>query len=102
MPGTPLPEIVLYSFGAARLEHTGVSGRYGQWVRVNGEEPNRNFVFARGNECLRYDRSLRRETRLFSPGPHSLYSIATSPDSRWIYFTTTIRDADLWLARLDR
>jgi Tol biopolymer transport system component len=102
LSGSQAHEIVLYSYSEARLEHMGVNGRYSYWLRVNNDDPYRYFVFLRGGDCLLYDRSLKRETRLFSSAPNDIYAIATSPDGRWIYFTKTIRDADLWLAQLER
>jgi hypothetical protein len=104
MSGSTTPEIVVYSFAEARLEHTGIGGRYAVWLGANSQSDSsyRWFVFGRGSDCLLYDRSLRRETRLFSTAPNSIYSLTVPPDGRHIYFTQTIRDADLWLAQLGR
>jgi eukaryotic-like serine/threonine-protein kinase len=100
--GIPLPEIVLYSFSKARLEHTGIKGKRGLWLKGSDESaaPYRYFVFLRESECLLYDRNLKREVRLFSSAPDSIFSLVVSPDGRSLYFTKTIRDSDLWLAQL--
>lgn len=102
LTGPTAPEIVLYAPASARLEHTHLTGLYGFWLRDgnNSDPPLRYFLFARGGDCLLYDRALQRESRLFSVAPDRFYLLATAPGGRRIYFTRTIRDADLWLARL--
>jgi eukaryotic-like serine/threonine-protein kinase len=102
--GSATSEIVVYSFAEARLEHTGVSGRFAVWLGANGQSDSsyRWFFFARGSDCLLYDRRLKRETRLFSTAPNLIYSLTVPPNGRYIYFTQTNRDADLWLAQLAR
>ncbi len=96
---TPVPEVVVYSLKEERLEHTGLAGRPGGWLRSNQD---RYFVLFRGSEGFIYDRGLARETRILSTAPDALYAMEISPDGRWIYFTKTVRDADLWLAQLSR
>jgi dipeptidyl aminopeptidase/acylaminoacyl peptidase len=98
LSGPAGPEIVLYSISEAKLEHTGIQGRYGVWLPEQYDPQHRYFVFTRGADCLLYDRTLKRESPLFSTTPNRFYSMTRSPDGRWIYFTQTIRDADLWLA----
>lgn len=98
-PTTPQSDIVLYSFQQARLESAGLKGRFAYWLRLRDPgERLRWFVFARSTELLLFDRKLRREKGLFSAAD-PIYALAVSPDGRWVYFTRTIRDADLWLSR---
>jgi eukaryotic-like serine/threonine-protein kinase len=100
--GPTAPDIVLYAPAKGELEHTHLTGAHGVWLRDgNGADPpHRYFLFAQGGDCLLYDRALNRESRLFSVAPDRLYFLAPAPGGRRIYFTRTLRDADLWLARL--
>jgi dipeptidyl aminopeptidase/acylaminoacyl peptidase len=99
--GPSAPEIVLYPL-TGRLEHTHLTGGLAVWLRggTPSDAPHRYFLFARGGDCLLYDRTLKRQSRLFSVAPDRFYYVAPAPDGRRIYFTRTTRDADLWLARL--
>lgn len=63
------------------------------------DREHRYFLVAREGECLLYDRTLRRETKLFSAAPNSIYDLGLPPGGRSIYFSQVIRDSDLWLAR---
>lgn len=98
----PAPQVVVYSFEEAKVEFTGITGKPGGWLpaAAPNDTPLRYFLFIRGSDGLVFDRVLRRETRILSTAPNALYYMEPSPDGRWIYFTTTVRDADLWLARL--
>jgi serine/threonine protein kinase len=100
----PAPEVVVYSVQEGRLEHTGLAGRPGGWLPAGSrhEPPHRYFLFFRESEVFLYDRSLKRETRILSTPPDTVYAAELSPNGRWIYFTKTVRDADLWLAQLGR
>jgi dipeptidyl aminopeptidase/acylaminoacyl peptidase len=96
-------EIVVYSPAEAHAERTGVTGRRAFWLPASNrsDPPHRSFIFARVGECWLYDRALRREVRLFSVAPNRLYYLGgVGPDQHRIYFSQTVRDADLWLARL--
>ena len=95
-------EIVIYKFADAALERTHIDGWNGRWLTAGNGPPYRYFVFLRGSDCLIYDRTLKRESRLFSAAPNRIYDFTMTPDEHRIYFTQTVRDADLWLARLDR
>jgi hypothetical protein len=89
-------EIVRYSIPAGKLERVGVEGRRPVFVPGAG---NRRFVFVRGNICYLYDLDLKRGKRLFSLAPNKIYCIGFDSAGKRIYFTQTIRDADLWMGQ---
>ena len=95
-------DIVLYGGTPPRLELTGVRGNRANWVRDSTNSDNRYFIFARGGQCLLYDRTLRSETLLFSVAPNQIEDLETPPGGGSIYFSQRIRDSDLWRARLEK
>jgi serine/threonine protein kinase/Tol biopolymer transport system component len=90
------PGIIGYSATSARLEQWSIEGT--RPVRVPGVP--RQFVFRRGAACYLYDLDSRREKRLFSVAPNTIYELLFDPGGRRIYFTQTIRDADLWMGQV--
>jgi hypothetical protein len=95
--------VVIYAPEQGTVEHTGVSGRSSAWLKgVGNADTHRYFIFSRKAECLLYDRKLKTETRLFSVFPSPIITLDLPPDGRYVYFSATIHDADLWLAHLDR
>ena len=99
--GRPSPEIVLYSPSRAKLEPTGITGRFPVWLEERAGSDPRYFVFARSSACFLYDRRLRRETLLFSVALNTLYCFRVHRAGGRIYFSQTVRDSDLWRARFD-
>jgi Tol biopolymer transport system component len=85
-----------YSLMTGTLERLGVEGDRPVWVQGSG----RRFIFKRGSSCYLYDLDLRREKRLFSVAPNTIYAIRLDESGRRIYFTQTIRDADLWMGQM--
>jgi eukaryotic-like serine/threonine-protein kinase len=90
--------IVLYSMAEGKLTPLGVRGMRPAWIPGSN---NRYFVFLRDDACFLYDRAEKREKRLFSTG-HQMYFMQLSANGRRIYFTQSIRDADLWMGEIPR
>jgi serine/threonine protein kinase len=88
--------IDLYGLTAAKVERLGIEGTRPVWVPGSGHQ----FVFKRGSACYLYDLDLKREKRLFSVAPNDIYAIHFDENGRRIYFTQTIRDADLWMGQM--
>jgi Tol biopolymer transport system component len=86
-----------YSVTAGKLERLGIEGARPVWVPSGGD---RQFVFKRGTTCYLYDLDLKREKRLFSVAPNKIYALRFDQSGRRIYFTQTIRDADLWMGQM--
>ena len=88
--------VVEYSIAEGKLTRLGVRGTRPAWVPGSH---NRYFVFLRDDACFLYDLAAQREKRLFSTG-HELYFMQIGATGRRIYFTQTIRDADLWMGEM--
>lgn len=86
-------ELAVLTYPAAKFEKLGVSGRIPMWLP--GAKPR--FLFLRDSACYLYDWETRREKLLFSVAPNRIYDMQPSPDGRRIWFTQTIRDADVWM-----
>jgi eukaryotic-like serine/threonine-protein kinase len=91
--------LVLYSLAEEKLTRLGVRGTRPAWIPGTN---NRYFVFLRDDACYLYDRELKREKRLFSTGHNEMYFLQISASGRRIYFTETIRNADLWMGEMGR
>jgi hypothetical protein len=81
---------------SGKLERLGIEGARPVWVPGS----SRQFVFERDSICYLYDLNLRREKRLFSVAPNTLCAVRLDESGRRIYFTQTIRDADLWMGQM--
>ena len=90
-------ELLFYDILKGATELPGIPGRRPAWM-----PGGRQVVFGRGSKCFLYDLDTKRERELFSVAPNTLYEIHATRDARRIYFSETIRDADLWLARMAR
>ncbi len=88
-------ELLFYDVSRRVAHLPGVKGRRPEWM-----PDSRQVVFGRGGKCMLYDPDSRRESELFSVAPNTLYSIHPSRDARRIYFSQTIRDADLWIGHM--
>lgn len=95
-------EVMLYGGTPPRIERTGVAGQRSTWLPDSVDRSHRYFLVAREGDCILYDRTLRRETKLFSVAPNRIYDLGVPPDGRSIYFSEVIRDSDLWLARFGK
>ncbi len=89
--------IARYSMSTGKLERLGIEGSRPIWVPGRG----RQFVFRRGSSCYLYDLESRREKRLFSVAPNGFYAMHFDESGRRLYFTQTIRDADLWMGQME-
>jgi serine/threonine protein kinase len=89
-------EIVRYSIPAGKLERLGVEGE--RPVAVPGAG-NRQFVFIRDSIAYLYNLELKSAKRLFSVAPNQIYAIRFDESGQRIYFTMTIREADLWMGQ---
>ena len=87
--------IARYSMATGKLERLGIDGARPVWV-----PGGRQFVFRRDSVCYLYDLDLKREKRLFSVAPNTIYALRLDENGRRIYFTQTIRDADLWMGQM--
>ena len=95
-------EVVVYYPAKMRFEHTGViAGTYAAWLppQNDAHQSKLDFLFVRGSDCLIYNRTLRRETKLFSVAPNQIYVLNLSPDEHHIYFSEKHSESDLYLAR---
>ena len=91
--------VVLYSLAERKLTRLGVKGTRPAWVPGTN---NRYFVFLRNDACFLYDREQKREKRLFSTAHNQIYFMQITAGGKRIYFTQTIRNADLWMGEMGR
>lgn len=96
-PGDKGWELIFYDLAKGVATRPGVFGRRPAWM-----PGDRQVIFGRGPQCLLYDVASRREKALFSVAPNTLYEIHATRDARRIFFTQTIREADLWLGRMGK
>ena len=89
--------IFRYSMTAGKLEPLGIDGDRPLWVPGSAGQ----FIYKRDGICYLYDLDLRREKRLFSVAPNTIFAMRLDESGRRIYFTQTIRDSDLWMGQLD-
>jgi hypothetical protein len=59
-------------------------------------------VYIRGSGCYLYYTDLKREKRLFSTAPDQIYCVRPSRDGKQIFFSVTIREADVWMAQMQQ
>ena len=97
--GTGENPLVLYSLPEGKLSRIGVKGTRPVWIPGSH---NRYFLFLREDACFLYDREQRREKKLFSTAHNQLYFLQLAPGGRRIFFTQTIREAQIWMADLPR
>ena len=91
-------ELLFYDLSTGKAELPGIPGRRPAWM----PQGQRQVLLGRGSKCMLYDLDTKRERELFSVAPNTLYEIHATGDGRRIYFSETIRDADLWLARMGK
>jgi len=91
--------LILYSLAEHKLTRLGVNGTRPAWVPGSN---NRYFVFLREEACFLYDRELKREKRLFSTAHNQMYFLRLSASGRRIFFTETIRNAQMWMGEMGR
>ena len=89
--------IVRYSLASGKPERLGITGDRPIWVPGS----NRQLIYKRGAACYLYDLGFRREKKLFSVAPNQFYALQFTADGRRIYFTETIRDANLWMGQMN-
>ena len=90
-------ELIFYDPAKGVVERPGVPGRRPAWM-----PGGRQVIFGRGAKCILYDVKTKREREIFSVEPNTLYEIHPTRDRRRIFFTQTIRDADVWLGRMGK
>ena len=88
--------IVRFSLARGTPELLGIGGDRPVWVPGS----NRQLIYKRGATCYLYDSNLRRERKLFSVAPNQIYALQFDPAGRRLYFTETIRDANLWMGQM--
>lgn len=89
-------ELVAFTYPAGKFEKIGASGRAPEWLP--GSKPR--FIFIRDSVCYLYDWETHAEKRLFSVAPNRLYAVRADLGGRRIWFTQTIREADIWMAEI--
>ncbi len=90
-------ELIFYDLEKGVATRSGVLGRRPAYM-----PGDRQVIFGRGSKCLLYDLDTHREKELFSVGPNTIYEIHPTHDGKRIFFSQTIRDADLWVGRMSR
>jgi Tol biopolymer transport system component len=90
-------ELIFYDLAKGVASRSGVLGRRPAYMAGD-----RQVIFGRGSKCLLYSLDTHREKELFSVGTNTIYEIHPTHDGKRIFFTQTIRDADLWLGRMSR
>lgn len=90
-------ELLFYDLAKGEAKRPAIPGRRPAWM-----PGDRQVIFGRGSQCILYDVATGREKELFSVAPNTLYEIHSTRDGRRIFFTETIRDADLWLGRMGK
>jgi serine/threonine protein kinase/Tol biopolymer transport system component len=88
--------IFTYFIPTGKLDYLDISGRAPMWM----PGPKPQFIFIRDTACYLYDVAAKREKLLFSVAPNRIYAIYPAADGKRIYFTQTIRDADVWLGTM--
>ena len=87
--------IVRFSFSSGKPERLGTAGDRPVWVPGS----NRQFIYKRDAILYLYDLDLHREKKLFSVAPNQIYALQFDPGGRRLYFTETIREANLWMGQ---
>ena len=90
-------ELIFYDLAKGVATRSGVMGRRPAYMPGGYQ-----MIFGRGSKCLLYDLDTHRERELFSIGTNAIYEVHPTHDGKRIFFTQTIRDADLWLGRMSR
>jgi hypothetical protein len=90
-------ELIFYDLAKGAASRSGVLGRRPAYLLGD-----RQVIFGRGSKCLLYSLDTHRERELFSVGTNTIYEIHPTHDGKRIFFTQTIRDADLWLGRMSK
>ena len=89
--------IVRFPLASGKPERLEIAGDRPIWVPGS----SRQFVYERGSACYLYDLDSRSEKRLFSVAPNQLYELQFDAGGRRLYFTETIRDANLWMGQMN-
>ncbi|HEY3744277.1 MAG TPA: protein kinase [Bryobacteraceae bacterium] len=89
-------ELTAFTYPPGKFEKIGRSGRAPEWLP--GSKPR--FIFIRDSACYLYDWETHAEKLLFSVAPNRLYVVRASSDAKRIWFTQTIREADIWMANI--
>ena len=62
---------------------------------------NRRLLFRYQSKFYLIDSQSRKSQEILSVAPHTISGATLSRDDRLIYFSVTVREADIWLASLE-
>jgi serine/threonine-protein kinase len=83
--------IVVYSLASRAIETVSDFGDAPQWF-----PDGRRLVFAWGSRLYLADVDAGRVSELGSFAPHAVGLGSVSPDGRWLYYSMSVTEADLW------
>jgi Tol biopolymer transport system component len=83
--------IVVYSLASRAIETVSDFGDAPQWF-----PDGRRLVFAWGSRLYLADVDAGRVRELGSFAPHAVGLGSVSPDGRWLYYSMSVTEADLW------
>jgi Tol biopolymer transport system component len=90
-------ELIRYQLSTARAERLGAKGTSPAWL-----PGQKRFLFARGGRLMHYDLATKGERELLSVFPNDIWNLHVTRDGRRVYFTSTVREGDIWLGRFRR
>ena len=102
--GLPTAGILIYSLGSQTYQRMAEDHEVrSDLIWLDNQRLLFSSPIASGNRSLYLlDRTTKQVREVFSHPRSDIEWPAVSPDSRTIYFATTIREADIWLASLEK
>jgi len=86
----------LYDAVSGKLTPLGVSGANAGFLR-----DERYIKYTTANRIMILDRKTGQARKVLHPGADELSGITFSADQKWLYFSRSRADADVWLAEMD-
>jgi len=90
-------ELIRYDLKRARAERLGAKGTIPAWL-----PGQKQLLFARGGKLMHFDLATKAERELLSVFPNDIWNLHVTRDGRRVYFTSTVREGDIWLGRFRR
>jgi Tol biopolymer transport system component len=91
-----LPGIVVYSLASQQFERITDFGADPVWL-----SDSRRLIFHNGSAFYVVDSQSKKVREIFSVAPHEPRECAVSRDDRFIYFSASTGEADIWLMTLE-
>ncbi len=89
--------ILVYTLDSRKIEKLADIGTYQTWLR-----DSRRLIFLHQGRLHLLDTQTKKVREILSLAPHTAdWDLGISADDRLIYFTLTIREADVWLASFE-